>query len=460
MDTSNDIYTVNDNLVQFLTNEQRIDYISVIFGTKNAAAQVTFIESILLQYNRMPNLLLCEKKSNSKSLQLRKKGNKFFEAKKYYQALVEYNKSVCFAESSEMTAIVYGNRSAVYYEMKLYSECLANIKLAFDTGIPDHIRPKLETRQANCLAERQLKKDANEFDVEPIPDIKLSHPPHPKVPFISNCLEMKVSPDKGRHIITNKDLKPGQIIAYENSFFNVLGYKLRYERCSYCMQENGLSLIPCTTCTNALFCNKECLEMADKTFHRFECPIIDYLLALFNKIHLSAIRVVIRAFQCFDSIDDLRQFVREFNENNANIFTFDNNIPAAENYKTVHVMSTNQHLRSNSDLFQRAVIAAVAYHQLMAATPFGKMLKNDDDRALLRELLMRHLQVSPMNFHSLDTVLGGNKEFAYCTGAYPFLSMLNHSCVPNTHHVSFGTKTAVYVQRPIKKGQEVLTNYG
>lgn len=460
MDTANDIYIVNDDLVKFLTNENQINLVSMIFASKDAAAQVTYIEQILLQYNRIPDLLLREKKSNSKSLQLRKKGNKFFEAKKYYNALAEYNKSVCFAESSEMSAIVYGNRSAVYYEMKLYTECLANIKLAFDTGVPEDIRARLEKRQASCLTERLVKKDADDFDVGPLPDIKLSHPPHPKVPFISNCLELKVSPNAGRHIITNKDLKPGQIISYEDSFFNVLGHELRYERCAYCMKENGLSLISCTSCTNALFCSKECLEMADKAFHRFECPISDYLLAMFNKIHLSAIRVVIQAFQCFDSIDSLRKFVRQFNENNANIFTFDNNIPAVENYKSVHVMATNQHLRCVSDLFQRAVIAAVAYHQLMVATPFGKMVETDDDRALVRELLMRHLQISPMNFHSLDTVLGGNQEFAYCTGAYPFLSMLNHSCVPNTYHVSFGTKTAVYVMRPIKKGQEVLTNYG
>lgn len=271
---------------------------------------------------------------------------------------------------------------------------------------------------------------------------------------------MAFSPDKGRSIITTQDLIPGQVICYEESFFSLLDHKFRYERCTYCMAENRLSLIPCASCSNAMFCNKECMEMADKTFHRFECPIIDYLLAVFNKIHLSAIRVVIKAFQCFDSVKNLRQFVDEFDEHNANIFEFDNNIPASENYKTFHVLSTNEQLRSVPDLFQRGVIAAVAYYQLVKSTPFSHILQTNGDRALLQRLLMRYLQISPINFQGLDTIIIGDTECAYCTCGYSFSSMVNHSCAPNVHSASFGTKGATYVLRPIKKGEEVLTNYG
>jgi SET and MYND domain-containing protein len=40
------------------------------------------------------------------------------------------------------------------------------------------------------------------------------------------------------------------------------------------------------------------------------------------------------------------------------------------------------------------------------------------------------------------------------------LSLLNHSCDPNILWVSHGSKQVVYAIKPIKKGDELLCNYG
>lgn len=124
MDTTNDIYTVHDDFEIFLKREQKWDLVLKIFKAQGAASRVAYIEELLLHYNRIPNLVLRQKKSDDKALQLRNEGNKYFEAKNYYYALHKYNKSICFAESSENIAIAFGNRSAVYYDMQLYSQCL------------------------------------------------------------------------------------------------------------------------------------------------------------------------------------------------------------------------------------------------------------------------------------------------------------------------------------------------
>lgn len=76
-------------------------------------------------------------KLNAKSDSLRTEGNKFFYEKSYHNAMLKYNESLCFAEAnSETMGLAYANRSALYFEMKLFDNCLRNINLARQNKYP------------------------------------------------------------------------------------------------------------------------------------------------------------------------------------------------------------------------------------------------------------------------------------------------------------------------------------
>lgn len=122
-----------------------------------------------------------------------------------------YNQSICFAlPGSEHLAFGYANRSAIYLRLRLYELCLKNIELVRGTGgYPDRQVDKLRNRELKC---KQLIKTES----------KTKGPLNKTVPFNVDCLELQQNKRYGRHIIANRNLETGDIIAIGDPFCSAL----------------------------------------------------------------------------------------------------------------------------------------------------------------------------------------------------------------------------------------------
>lgn len=174
----------------------------------------------------------------------RELGNQMYQNSQFYDAICFYNESLLQAKtlkSNSLLSLAYSNRSAVFFTVKQYELCLENIKLAKEHGYQADKLPTLDVREKKCndiLAHQKAKDpadDATSF-------FKLSYPANNKIPFIISCLEMRETEQYGRGIYTNKDLKPGDIVAIEKPFM-FLTYG-DFRRCANCFKSNMMSLIP------------------------------------------------------------------------------------------------------------------------------------------------------------------------------------------------------------------------
>lgn len=185
-----------------------------------------------------------EAKSNAQAIKFRKEGNEEYNKGNFLSAINSYNESLCDAETCTELALAYGNRSAVYFEIKLYSECLQNIELAMCHKFPKKKIAQLLERKNKCL--KQLESFGN---VDPSDEVKsfftLSHPPNPKIPFVVDCVEIKRDDTYGRGIYATKDLNPGDILAIEPPIMTILYDCARYVHCCNCFKINNFNLIPC-----------------------------------------------------------------------------------------------------------------------------------------------------------------------------------------------------------------------
>lgn len=198
---------------------------------------------------------MLEVKSNLESDNLRADGNKFYSQKKFFDALLKYNQSLCSAvPGSENVGLAYANRSAIYFEVKLYENCLKNIRMAKKSRYPEKSLEVLTKRKEKCVESmgKQSDKLPNSWDF-----FKLSYPPNKKLPFIVDYLEVKQDEKYGRHIITHRDLKVGDVVSIEKPFSSILISESKflkipelniYQRCSNCLKENALDLMPCDSC--------------------------------------------------------------------------------------------------------------------------------------------------------------------------------------------------------------------
>jgi SET and MYND domain-containing protein 4 len=189
----------------------------------------------------------------------RNAGNKHYSDKNFFEALIQYNASLCYApHESELLGLAYANRSAVYFEMKLYEMSLRNIEFAKLNGYPVKNISTLDRRAEKCRQQieigNEVTKDENSFNL-----IKLTREGNFELPFVAKCLEMRENKKFGRFIITNCDLHVGEIIAIEKPYFKVMKSDSRYEsceeinkyqRCANCLMDNFLDLIPCTQCSS------------------------------------------------------------------------------------------------------------------------------------------------------------------------------------------------------------------
>lgn len=199
-------------------------------------------------------------KSASRSAKLRVEGNEFYSQRKFFNAIVKYNESLCFAEhGSENLGLTYANRSAVYFEMKLYEKSLKNIEHARQNCYPKENFIVLEKREEKCRDFLKTQKEKSAF--EPWKFFKLSYPPNKKLPFVAECLEVKINEKYGRHVITNAALNVGDIVVIEKPFCSILLSQSKlynipesniFQRCSGCLKENSLDLIPCSSCCQGL----------------------------------------------------------------------------------------------------------------------------------------------------------------------------------------------------------------
>ncbi|KAJ6630523.1 SET and MYND domain-containing protein 4 [Pseudolycoriella hygida] len=405
-------------------------------------------------------------KLNAKSVSLRREGNEFFNQKCYYNAMLKYNESLCLAElDSETLGLAYANRSDIYFEMKLYNHCLKNINLAKQNKYPELNAVVLNEREEKCL--NALKQDKRENDCTDAQQLfKLSYAQNKNITFVIDCLEMKNDSTYGRHIVTNKSLKVGDVVAIEEPFCKIVRDEYVQQICSWCFKSNMMDLIPCRSCTKAMFCSADCETKACQTFHKYECPVMEITSKLSKNLQMAlrTLYVVLAIFD--DSIHDLQKYIL----NHPEICTIFDVKGLDERSK---FLAINSLIANDKIDIRKEVLEEISQW----SSKLKEIWSTHGD--FIAQFLHRQIQVATVNYHEIYSwplKKGGffDKDidklpdaFAYQrvtvsagNGSYPFCSLLNHSCAPNVGKIFVNDKIVLIVQRPIEKGAQLFDNYG
>jgi SET and MYND domain-containing protein 4 len=431
-------------------------------------------------------------KSIEKADTLRTVGNKHYSEKKFFDALVIYNESLCHAPNeSESLGLVFANKSAVYFEMKLFDKSLKNIELAKAHKYPQKNFEILKKREEKCreMIKQQIKLS------NPWEFFKISHKANKKLPFIAEGLELRTSEKYGKHIVANRQLKIGEILAIENPFCSVLlseskfvevDGKNKFQRCANCLRDCQLDLIPCRNCCegekhvfsltseicsqdsikffsfSAMFCSSSCQQKASH-FHRYECPIMSSVLKS-GSVNI-ALRIFFISLSAFSgSIEALQFFVNENDKSNSTVFDFDFSKPNCEENIKSYLKCLNSLSRSSKMFSLEAHLDILRNH-----TELNEMLKTHE--TFIRGFLQRQCQTNDLYFHGifsgrlkkeetkdqLSTLR--NLQTSIGSGWFPFCSLINHSCAPNVMRIYVEGKVVLVACRPIEKGAQLFDCY-
>lgn len=407
-------------------------------------------------------------KNDKKSTKYRTAGNDLFDKrtmKDYLKALKYYNLAICFATSnSETLCLAYADRSAVFFELFMFEDCVENIKLVKEIDkYPAHLRDELNSRETACKTIMGIEDPYNYQWIEP----KLSFPRHEKVPYIANCLELRQNKQFGNHVVTNRDLKVGDIVGIVEPYVTAQAERYQHERCENCCKERSQNLLPCPNCTVAMFCDEKCLKEAMDGFHKYECVAIDLIdRAIRSQRNKLALRVITKGLSIYQDVDKFLDMTAATFKKNVNVFEIDHD----DIFDQYTAVCSLKRAATTGTISADVTILVTLCETIFIASNITSKKKPQELKKTLKHVVRQQLLMVDMNgllFDDLSYHIVKKRCPLYddkcsnnnMSGIYPFIQLFPHSCIPNVICSSFTNGKIVSVLRPIKAGQQLFHSF-
>lgn len=413
--------------------------------------------------------------------------------------------------------LAFANRSAVLYEMTRYKEALADAERALSLGYPPSKRHRLHERRAKCLqamgkmeeakavledtlnalatmsldnkeattvrkniTNLKTKCDSKQsmapsssstlryqyiFYTGPKRPPSVSHP-RPDLPCLSDAISIQYTPIRGRHLVAARDIEPGEVLVQEDALTATvrLDSTLR-SHCSTCLRRCPAPL-PCPTCSLVVFCSEDCQRNGVQGFHGAECAALATLVSLqLDPAAALALRVL--SSTTLPAISTKVSTILKEGSGSRPLLNTE------RDYQTLYHLEGHATARTESQLQETAAVACVLTRILFESCPsfskddVGQSIDiTENDIMLVGGQLMRLILGLECNIHltkeaevgasGLDK--GRGREVGW--SVYAALSLINHSCVPNTLSSSHGKVKFLYSINVIPKGAEITDSYG
>lgn len=381
------------------------------------------------------------RKVNAFSEHHRKKGNEKFSDGKWNEAIRLYNQSICFAEAgNENLSLAYGNRSACYFQLKMYGNCLTDIELAVNGKCPDRLKLKLEKRKADCLKLAEFDIAIENQDVQ----LHLSYEANKNYPCLANILKFHCNDEFGRHIITECDIPAGKTVLIEDNFISftkannyLTEHKAPTDELTKCITCNKATMnpIPCSRCTVVMFCSTACKN--DNKIHKIDCGAVYHLDDYINNKYI--IQSILVAVNMFPNVESLMDFVQNVLRSKKS-----GEIPKSVlDQRSKYEMFLKLWTPSKMDDF--VTEAYKLYNTILRFKEIQKLFDSTVKQRFLMHLVGQHALI----------LLFNSTQGQMCI----FTSIMSHSCVPNIQEIWIDNRTAGITIRPIKKGEQLFISY-
>lgn len=383
-------------------------------------------------------------KNDELSIAHRDKGNEFFRKKIWRIAMEFYNASLRYASNgSENISLAYANRSATFFHMKLYDQCLIDIGLAKKANYPQRLMHKLNEREAACM--QQMKEKSTKVQTagaEPA----LSFGADEKYPSMANVLEIRQNAEFGKHMVAKDDIAVGQTIVLEDVFC-VGVFSDDRAHCSTCLKFVR-NFIPCPNCSHAMFCGAACMESNE--IHKIDCNA-SYHWSLDSQ-EISLVKSILSASSAFTNADDLMAFVQRclISRDDDDLMTQSLTMAQLKYGQFLKLLAEPKEVDENS-----GYLHLMAYRHVMKIPAIRQRFNTKPKQRFLMHLIWQHYLIQKTNSWSYQ--LSITKCYVHVTAHLP--SFFNHSCYPNVFVTMHGMQQIAITIRPVKKGEQLFAQY-
>ncbi len=458
-------------------------------------------------------------KSTCESEELRSSGNALFRAKKYTEALRNYNGSVCYAPfpksqnglGNNALAYAFANRSALLQRMKRYDLCIRDIEHSLRFGYDESLQYKLFERQARChldlgqgeRATTAAEKAQNSLSLAKLGEEELgkwqqtihgleercrkARTQEKSIPSshleeeiwddtdqgeLIHCnskssknnsgqyLKAEFSSKLGRYYAAAKDVDVGQSLMEEEPYAAILLPELYTSHCNHCCLRI-VAAFPCRQCATIAYCSAKCERRAWKQYHQLECRYSGWLGSpCLGKLGHLALRAAIVMGSCTAHQEEVGNLTpRDSVEQREQEQHVLDGCPGVLKLVT---HETDRDFQANLDM----VIIAVIVHGILEAARLQCGLETGPSgEAVVLERLLQMIQAVQCNgicIQDMDNIsqFDNNTPQDIGLGLYPRLSIFNHACNASCELLTTGARATARAMTNIKSGSEITSSYG
>ncbi|XP_074869445.1 protein-lysine N-methyltransferase SMYD4 isoform X2 [Carettochelys insculpta] len=280
--------------------------------------------------------------------------------------------------------------------------------------------------------------------------------------------------------------------------------------CHRCLKQL-LASVPCRGCSYAKYCSKKCAQLAWEQYHSIECPLGALLLTLGVFSHVALRTVLVAGFAVVSS--SVKQFYgydKELHKTEARGKSLDETqnsrdgmegvsekveplIPGCEDdgeyrgsYQAVFNLLTHaeKHSPEHKFLCSLSIVAICKELQEAGLTILSKRSCESQSKLqvqektsaelspelkILGEVMLRHMLQLQCNAQAVtiireseegNSAVSNSEQVRLATALFPVISLMNHSCDPNTSVTFSGIAAMVRASKPISRKQEIFHCYG
>lgn len=417
-----------------------------------------------------------------------------------------YTQGIAYAEpGSPLLGALYFVRGKILYCHKLLRDSLADSERALDCMPPENLfRYDLYTQMAEChlgLAKWNLtcsrsflgltklgdyedmskklhendtfiKNSSNmyKWDSRPLPP--LVQAVHDVLPEFTDALEVKFNKEFGAHVITTRDIEPGEILCVEQAYAITVNRGLRYNICSYCKIQTWSS-IPCENCVQVVYCSIQCRESAYHEYHDVECIVIPQLLSYgIQDKFLMALRLTVIGMKEIDnSIDAMRHKISVNDKFMIPSLVFNQLVIGALSemeYDSIYATASkySPHLMTHKSQSVASCVI-IAYFYGVAINLFKKKKKvnlqtlvNDENFLFLVQFIEINTRIANFNGLNMSMPLINRRSIKVSNAVHCYSNLFPHSCRKMIAHSLHHNRISIRSVCSIKKGEQVFDNYG
>ncbi|KAM7507683.1 hypothetical protein LguiA_018136 [Lonicera macranthoides] len=235
-------------------------------------------------------------------------------------------------------------------------------------------------------------------------------------------LTVSTLPDKGRCLFSARDFSPGDVILSEEPYVSVPNKTSSDSRCDCCFTTSNLKR--CSACQVVYYCGSTC-QKSDWKLHRLECRALSKL----DKDRLQFLTPSIRLM--------VKLYLRRKLQNEKIIST-----NATDNYNMVEALVSHMSEINEKQLVLYAQMASLVSLILQWPDITIKEIAENFSKLACNAHTICDSELRPLG-----------------TGLYPVISIINHSCLPNSVLVFEGRMAVVRAVQHIPKGTEVFISY-